>query len=120
MRTLGHQSNHKRFYRMYTTMKLNLRRKVKTRLPARNSEPLVTPAEFGSSWSMDFMSDSLANKVCFRIFNVIDDFNREVLGIDIGTAMPATRVTRYLDQLATCGTVIQIKFVSITALNSRQ
>ncbi len=100
LRALGHDWNHKRVYRVYTTMKLNLRRKTKTRLPARNPEPLVTPTEFGSSWSMDFMSDSLTNKVRFRTFNVIDDFNREVLGIDIGTAMAATRVTRYLDQLA--------------------
>src|SRR5690554_7017197 len=49
---------------------------------------------------MDFMSDSLHNKVRFRTFNVIDDFNREILGIDISTSMPSLRVIRYLDQLA--------------------
>jgi putative transposase len=49
---------------------------------------------------MDFMSDSLHNKVRFRTFNVIDDFNREVLGIDIATSMSSLRVIRYLDQLA--------------------
>ncbi|WP_413786563.1 DDE-type integrase/transposase/recombinase [Psychrobacter sp. HII-4] len=36
----------------------------------------------------------------FRTFNVIDDYNREVLGIDIGTSIPSLRVIRYLDQLA--------------------
>ncbi|WP_353302454.1 integrase core domain-containing protein [Sessilibacter corallicola] len=46
------------------------------------------------------MSDFLVNKVRFRTLNVIDDFNRGVLGIAIGAGMPATRVTRYLDQLA--------------------
>ena len=81
-------------------MKLNMRRKSKRRLPARNPEPLVAPEVQGKSWSMDFMSDSLHNSVRFRTFNVIDDFNREVLGMDIGTGMPAKRVTRYLDQLA--------------------
>src|SRR5690606_2362044 len=63
-------------------------------------EPLAAPNALGKSWSMDFMSDSLRNKVRFRTFNVIDDFNREVLGIDIATSMPSLRVIRYLDQLA--------------------
>lgn len=49
---------------------------------------------------MDFMSDTLNNKVRYRTFNVIDDFNREVLGIDVATSMPSLRVIRYLDQLA--------------------
>lgn len=49
---------------------------------------------------MDFMSDCLQSKVRFRTFNVIDDYNRELLGIDIGTGMPAARVTRYLERLA--------------------
>jgi putative transposase len=35
-----------------------------------------------------------------RTFNVIDDFNRERLGIDIATSMPSLRVIRYLDRLA--------------------
>lgn len=101
IRAMGHKWNHKRVYRVYTELKLNIRRKTKHRLPARSPEPLAVPKEFGKSWSMDFMSDRLHNKVRFRTFNVIDDFNREVLGIDIGTSMPARRVTRYLDQLAT-------------------
>ena len=100
LRALGYQWNHKRVYRIYTELKLNMRRKIKRRLPTRNPEPLTVPQIMGHSWSMDFMSDRLHNNVCFRTFNVIDDFNREVLGIDIGTGMPAVRVTRYLDQLA--------------------
>ena len=100
LRALGHRWNHKRVYRVYTELRLNMRRKTKKRLHTRNPEPLVAPTVIGQSWSMDFMSDSLHNHVRFRTFNVIDDFNREVLGIDIGTGMPAARVTRYLDQLA--------------------
>ncbi|OCG58242.1 hypothetical protein A9G41_02660 [Gilliamella sp. Nev5-1] len=49
---------------------------------------------------MDFMSDSSYNQRRFRTFNVIDDFNREALGIDIAVSLPAGRVTRYLDKLA--------------------
>jgi putative transposase len=100
MRKLGYRWNHKRVYRVYNELNLNLRRKSKRRLPTRNPEPLAVPSSLGRSWSMDFMSDSLHNKVRFRTFNVIDDFNREVLGIDIATSMPSLRVIRYLDQLA--------------------
>lgn len=60
---------------------LNLIRKSKRRLPTCNPEPLAVPSSLGKSWSIDFMSDSLNNKVHFRTFNVIDDFNREVWGI---------------------------------------
>lgn len=100
IRALGHKWNHKRVYRIYTELKLNFRRKTKQRLPTRNPQPLIVPSNFGNTWSMDFMSDSLHNKVRFRTLNVIDDFNREVLGIDIGVGMPSERVIRYLDQLA--------------------
>lgn len=100
LRKLGHRWNHKRVYRVYTELKLNLRRKGKRRVPNRNPEPLAAPSALGKCWSMDFMSDSLHNKVRFRTFNVIDDFNREILGIDIATSMPSLRVIRYLDQLA--------------------
>lgn len=93
LRAKGYRWNHKRVYRVYTEMKLNLRRKAKKRLPSRQPEPLAVPNGMCKSWSMDFMSDTLHNKVRFRTFNVIDDFNREVLGIDIGTGMPASRVT---------------------------
>lgn len=100
LRKMGHKWNHKRVYRVYTELKLNIRRKRKYRLPARDPEPLAVPAKYGMCWSMDFMSDRLNNKVRYRTFNVIDDYNREVLGIDIGTSMPSARVIRYLDRLA--------------------
>ena len=100
IRKLGYQWNHKRVHRVYTALNLNLRRKSKRRLPARNPQPLSVPNALGHTWSMDFMSDRLHNNIRFRTFNVIDDYNREVLGIDIGTSMPSLRVIRYLDQLA--------------------
>lgn len=100
LRAKGYHWNHKRVHRVYKEMKLSLRRKTKQRVPTRNPEPLAVPTEAGKSWSMDFVSDTLHNKVRFRTFNVIDDYNREVLGIDIATGMPSARVTRYLDRLA--------------------
>jgi putative transposase len=48
---------------------------------------------------MDFMHDMLDNGRAFRLFNVLDDFNREALAIDIDFSLPSERVTRALDQL---------------------
>lgn len=100
LRSLGYKWNHKRVYRVYTALKLNFRSLVRQRLPARNPQPLAAPNEFGHTWSMDFMSDSLENKVRFRTLNVIDDANRELLGIHVSVGIPAQQVVRYLDQLA--------------------
>jgi putative transposase len=45
------------------------------------------------------MHDQLANGRCFRTFNVIDDFNREGLGIEVDFSLPSARVIRALDQI---------------------
>jgi putative transposase len=100
LRREGRRWNHKRVHRIYTQLKLNLRRKGKKRLPSRNPQPLAAPEKVNQSWSMDFMSDALADGRRFRTLNVIDDFNREALGIEIDLSLPARRVTRMLDQLS--------------------
>ncbi|WP_257380849.1 DDE-type integrase/transposase/recombinase [Snodgrassella communis] len=66
----------------------------------RYPEKLSVPNKLNECWSMDFMSDSSRNQRRFRTFNVIDDFNREALGIDMVVSLPAGRITRYLDKLA--------------------
>lgn len=99
LRRLSYKWNHKKVYRIYTEMKLNLRRKHKKRLPARVVEPLVWPIQPNITWSMDFMHDTLSNGVSFRSLNVIDDFNREVMAITMDTSLTSKRVIRELDQL---------------------
>lgn len=92
LRRWGHRWNHKRVYRVYCSLKLNLRRKGKKRLPKRNPAPLVCPEWLNSCWSIDFMSDSLLCGRRFRTFNVVDDFNREVLAIEVALNLPAPRI----------------------------
>ncbi len=80
--------------------KLNFRRKGKQRLPVRNPSPLATPEALNQSWSVDFMHDALVCGRRFRTFNVVDDFNREALSIEIDLNLPALRVVRVLDGIA--------------------
>ncbi|MEJ1471472.1 MAG: IS3 family transposase [Candidatus Sedimenticola sp. (ex Thyasira tokunagai)] len=98
LRRHGHPWNHKRIYRVYCLLKLNMRRKGKRRLPNRHPEPLVVPESMNQCWSMDFMSDSLMCGRRFRTFNVVDDFNREALAIEIDLSLPAPRIIRVLER----------------------
>jgi len=91
--------NHKKVYRVYTEMNLNLRRKYKKRLPSRVKEPLLQPLYPNITWSMDFMHDGLINGTSFRAFNILDDFNREILNITMDKGMPGARVVRELNKL---------------------
>lgn len=100
LRQQGFSWNHKRVYRVYRDLGLNQRVKPKKRLPVRHPQPLVEPDRANHTWSLDFMSDTLTNGRTFRTLNVIDDFNREALWIEVDTALPAQRVVRVLDQLA--------------------
>lgn len=99
MRNDGESINHKRLHRVYKAMGLPLRRKVKKRLPARVKEPLNIPTQFTQSWSIDFMSDALSNGQKFRSFNVIDDYNREVLFIETDYSLKSSRVIWVLRHL---------------------
>jgi putative transposase len=81
--------NHKRVYRIYRELELNLRIKPKRRIKRDKPEALSVPVAINQVWSMDFMSDSLIDGRTLRTFNVIDDYNREGLAIDVDLSMPS-------------------------------
>lgn len=94
----GEEINHKRVYRIYTEEGLQVRRRKrkKVRLFRKPLEPAARPNQ---RWSMDFVSDSLAGGRRFRTLNVVDEFTRECLAIDVAFSLPGLRVARVLDQL---------------------
>ena len=95
----GARWNHKRVWRVYRSMRLNLPRRTKRRLPQRVKQPLEVVPEPNRGWSMDFMSDSLVSGQRFRTFNVVDEGTREALAIEVDTSLPAERVVRVLEQI---------------------
>ena len=99
LRRKGHRWNHKRVYRVYCKLKLNQKRRAKKRLPKRIKRPLVVPQRPNQVWSADFMSDTLYTGKRFRTFNVIDDFNREALQIEIDTSLTSKRLIRVFERL---------------------
>lgn len=95
----GFKWNHKRVYRIYRELELNLRIKPKKRLVREKPEALCVPKKINEVWSMDFMHDQLGDQRPYRLFNVIDDHNREALGIEADLSLPTERVIRSLDQI---------------------
>ena len=95
----GYGWNHKRVYRIYRELELNLRIKPHKRLVRAVPEPLVVPEQPNEVWSIDFMHDQLSDGRSVRLFNVLDDFNREGLGMEVDFSLPAERVIRALNQV---------------------
>ena len=91
--------NHKRVYRIYRELELNLRIKPKKRMHRAKPERLTVPVWINQVSSMDFMHDQLNDGRLFRLLNVIGDFNREALGIEVDFSLPSERVIRSLEQI---------------------
>jgi putative transposase len=88
-----------RVHRVYCALKLNLLRRTKRRLPKRLRQPLLAPDRLNEIWALDFMADALYGGRSFRTLNVIDEGNREALGIEVATSIPSLRVIRIMEQL---------------------
>ena len=91
--------NHKRVYRIYRELELNLRIKPRRRLKRQQPDSLDVPRQVNTVWSIDFMHDALADGRTFRTFNVLDDYNREGLGIEVDFSLPGPRIIRSLEQI---------------------
>lgn len=111
LRKDGEVVNHKRLWRLYVAQRLQVgQRPRKQRLPERVRQPLAVPAQPNQCWSLDFTSDALTDGRRFRTLNVVEDWNREVLGIEVDFSLPASRVVALLtDLVARHGTPAQLR-----------
>ena len=91
--------NHKRVYRIYRQLELNLRIKPKRRLVRDTPQALSVPEQINTVWSTDFMHDRLEDGRAIRVLNIIDDFNREGLAIEVDFSLTAERVIRTLERV---------------------
>jgi len=99
LRLLGHRWNHKRVYRVYCALRLNLPRRTRRRVPTRLRQPLAAPATLNQTWAIDFMHDRLYDSRPFRTLNILDEGNREGLAIEVATSLPSWRVLAVVDEL---------------------
>lgn len=100
LRREGLMVNHKRVYRLYREEGLAVRRKKRKRVSMLARKPVAAGSKPNERWSMDFTWDQLADGRSFRTLNIVDDFTRESLAIEVDVSLPGQRVTRVLDHLA--------------------
>jgi putative transposase len=99
LRREGYEVNHKRIHRLYQREGLMVRRRRRKRIAAGKRVHLPLPSRVNERWSLDFVSDQLADGRVFRTLNVVDDFTRECRAIEVDTSLTGRRVARVLDRL---------------------
>jgi len=99
LRREGWLANHKRIWRLYSMAGLSVRRRKRKRIAAVERMPRPQPTGPNQNWSMDFVADGLAHGRRFRCLNVVDDYTRECLAIEVDTSLPGLRVKQVLERL---------------------
>lgn len=99
LRREGQAVNHKRVYRLYREEGLSVRRRRRKRIGAMERQPLTVPTGANQRWSMDFVSDGLGDGREFRSLNIVDDYSRECMAVEVDTSIPGGRVVRVLERL---------------------
>lgn len=92
--------NHKKVYRLYSEASLAVRRRKKAKRPPLERQPLAIATAPNGVWSMDFVSDALANARRLKCLTVADDFTHECVDITVDHGMGGAYVIRVLDQAA--------------------
>jgi len=100
VRRNGTVANHLRVYRLYRALGLQVRRRKRKGRAVSRRAPITPPTRCNERWSMDFMRDTLQDGRPFRLFNLVDDFSRECLAIEVDTSLSGQRVVRVLEQVA--------------------
>jgi hypothetical protein len=100
LRRDGLVANRKRTCRLYTEQGLQVRTKKRRKLPRRDRIASQVPERPMQRWSLDFVSDQLADRRRFRVLNIVDDHSRLRPGQIVDVSISGARVARHLDDLA--------------------
>lgn len=100
LRREGWQINRKLTYRLYREAGLAVRRRKRKRIGPFERKPLPKPQVANDSWSMDFVSDGLADGRRLRCLTIVDDCTRECVAIEVDTSITGSRVKAVLERLA--------------------
>ena len=95
----GHSMNHKKLYRLYREERLMVRRRGGRKRALGSRTPMELPQAINQRWSLDFVSDTLADGRRFRILCIVDDFSRECLAAVVDTSLGGARVVRELESV---------------------
>lgn len=91
--------NHKRIYRVYAQANLQVRKRLKRRVALGRGDLPPAVSVPNERWSLDFVHDTLQNSRRLRTLNIVDEFTREALAIEVDTSISGARVTRVLDRI---------------------
>jgi len=95
----GIHDNHKRVYRVYAEEGLQLGRRKRRQKSRYRGSKLDAPQELNELWTMDFLSDQLADGRVFRLLVIMDVYSRECLAVEADTSIGGQRVARVLDRV---------------------
>lgn len=94
--------NHKRIERLYAQAELQIpRRKRRSRVGPQRQVPMELVSKPMQRWSMDFVHDALYDGTRFRVFNLVDDYTRESVAIEVDSSMTSERLIRVFERLRT-------------------
>ena len=96
----GWEINAKRTYRVYREAGLMVRKRKRKRIAGVERQVKVPALKPNESWSMDFVSDGLVDGRRLRCLNIVDDFTKQCLAIEVDTSLPGKRVVAVLERLA--------------------
>ncbi len=95
----GLNDNHKRVYRVYAEEGLQLGQRKRRQKSRYRGSKLEEPKELNELWTMDFLSDQLADRRVFRMLVIMDVYSRECLAVEADTSIGGRRVARVLERL---------------------
>lgn len=99
LRKKGLGINHKKLFRLYREMGLKVRKRGARKRALGLRVSRMKAMEVNQIWSLDFMSDRLADGRRIRLLNIIDEYSRESLKIVVDTSLSGMRVARELEEL---------------------